>query len=133
MLNKAILMGRVGKIDTKPLNNGNSVTNLSMVTSKRYKDKNGEKQEKITWHNVSLFSSLAEIASKYVHVGDLIYIEGELDVQKYTPQDGIERTRVSIIAHDLKLMPKAKEHVPQVKVAEDIHAAFGEFNDQIPF
>lgn len=133
MLNKAILMGRVGKTDTKSLSNGNSVTNLSMVTTKRYTDKQGVKQEKVTWHNVSFFAKLSEIVSKYVKVGDLIYIEGEIDVQKYTGQDGIERTRVSVLAHDLKMMPKAKEHVPQVKVAEDIHAAFGEFNDEIPF
>ena len=114
MINKGMVLGRVGKIETRPLNNGSSVTNISMVTSKKYM-KNGEKVEKVTWHNVSCFSKLSEIAEKYVSVGDLLYIEGEMDMQKYTGQDGQERTKFFIIAHELKLMPKSKEHKPAEK------------------
>ncbi len=110
MINMAQVLGRVGKIDTKTTITGVKITNCSMVTSKKF-TKNGEKTEKVTWHNVTLFNKLAEIAEKYVSVGDLLYIQGEMDNQKYTTQDGHERVKQFIIAHEIKLMPKIKEYI----------------------
>jgi single-strand DNA-binding protein len=129
MINLGQLLGRVGKIETKPMN-GSSVTNISMVTSKKYM-KDGQKQEKVTWHNVTCFAKLSEIAEKYVFVGDLVYIQGEMDTQKYTGKDGIERSKSFIIAHEIKLMPKAKEHKPEPK--QDPHFGSDFLDDAIPF
>jgi single-strand DNA-binding protein len=113
MVNIGQILGRVGRIETRPINSG-SVTNISMVTSKKYM-KDGQKQEKTTWHNVTCFGKVSEIAEKFVKVGDLLFIQGEMDNQKYTGKDGIERTKFSVIANDLKLLPKAKEHKPEPK------------------
>lgn len=114
MINMAQVLGRVGKIDTKSTSSGVKITNCSLVTSKKF-TKNGEKTEKVTWHTITLFNKLAEIAEKYVNVGDLLYIQGEMDNQKYTDANGQERTKHFIIAHELKLMPKTKEHAPAPK------------------
>jgi single-strand DNA-binding protein len=130
MVNQGTILGRVGKIDTRSMQNGNKVTNISMVTSKKYV-KDGEKQEKVTWHNVTLFSKLAEIAEKYVAIGDLLYVQGEMDNQKYTGQDGIERSKFLVIGHELKLMPKSKEHKPEPKPEEHYDAGFDD--SDIPF
>lgn len=130
MINLGQILGRVGKIDTKTMNNGNKVTNVSMVTSKKF-TKDGEKHEKVTWHNVTLFSKLAEIAEKYVSVGDLLYVQGEMDNQKYTTQDGVEKSKFFIIAHELKLMPKSKEHKPEPKKDISYEEAFSD--SDIPF
>jgi len=121
MVNQGTILGRVGKIDTKTTSTGTKITNISVVTSKRFV-KNGEKQEKATWHNVTAFQKLAEIAEKYVNVGDLVYIQGEMDNQKYTTQDGQERTKYFILAHNIQLMPRSKEHpaqAPKGKVQDD--------------
>lgn len=128
MVNQGTILGRVGKIDTKTTQGGIKITNVSMVTSKKF-TKNGEKQEKVTWHNVTLFSKLAEIAEKYVAVGDLLYVQGEMDNQKYTDGNGIERTKFFLIGHDIKLMPKSKEH--KVVPKDDVEAEFED--DLIPF
>ncbi len=111
MINQATLLGRVGRIETKTTSTAIKITNMSIVTSKKF-TKNGEKQEKVTWHNVTAFSKLAEIAETYVNVGDLLYIQGEMENQKYTTQDGQEKVKHFIIANELKLMPKSKEHAP---------------------
>ncbi len=130
MINMAQLLGRIGKIDTKTTDSGIKITNLSLVTAKKFV-KNGEKQEKITWHNVTLFNKLAEIAEKYVNKGDLLYIQGEMDSQKYTTQDGQEREKHFIVAHELKLMPKTKEHPVEPKKSSSYE---GDFPDsEIPF
>ena len=114
MINLAQVLGRVGKIDFKTTAGGIKISNISLVTTKKF-TKNGEKQEKINWHNITLFSKLAEIAEKYVSVGDLLYVQGEMDSQKYPGQDGTEKTRHFIIGHDIKLMPRMKEHTPAPK------------------
>src|SRR3954469_19169552 len=109
MVNQGTILGRVGKIDNKVTNSGVKITNVSLVTSKKFV-KAGQKEEKVTWHNVTLFNKLSEIAEKYVNVGDLLYVQGEMDNQKYTDNNGQERTKFFVIGHELKLMPRSKEH-----------------------
>lgn len=128
MVNQGTVLGRVGKIDMKTTAAGVKISNISIVTSKKF-TKDGEKKEKVTWHNVTLFNKLAEIAEKYVSVGDLLYIQGEMDNQKYTTQDGQERIKHFIIAHELKLMPKTKEHTAAPK---DKSYEAG-FDDEVPW
>jgi len=127
MINKGMVLGRVGKIATKSLANGSGVTNISMVTSKKF-SKDGVTQEKATWHNISCFSKLSDIAEKYVAVGDLLYIEGEMATHKYIGKDGAERTSSYIIAHEIKLMPRSKPHVAEPK---DKFVLDGEFSDEV--
>ena len=129
MINQAQILGRIGKIETKDLSNGNKVTNMSLVTSKKF-NKNGEKTEEVTWHNVTTFGKLAEIAEKYVLKGDLLWVQGEMKNQKYQAQDGTEKVKFFIMANEIKLMPKAKEHKPAPKT----DSYDGGFDDsEIPF
>jgi single-strand DNA-binding protein len=130
MVNQGTVLGRVGKIETKTTSSGTKITNISMVTSKKYM-KDGQKQEKATWHNVTAFNKIAEIAEKYVNVGDCLYIQGEMDNQKYTTQDGQERVKYFIIANTLQLMPKTKEHHIQPKKDVSYEDAFQD--SEIPF
>ena len=129
MVNQGTILGRVGKIDTKTTSSGVKISNVSIVTSKKF-TKNGEKTEKVTWHNVTLFNKLAEISEKYVAVGDMLYIQGEMDNQKYTDNNGQERTKYFLIAHDLQLMPRTKQHAPAPK-AEAQDEAFQD--DDVPW
>jgi single-strand DNA-binding protein len=125
----AQILGRVGKIEAKTTANGMQVTNISMVTSKKIV-KNGEKEEKVTWHNVVFFSKLAEIAEKYVAIGDMLYIQGEMESQKYI-KDGQERTKFFIIGNDLRLLPKSKEHKSEPKKELSYEEAFED--SEVPF
>ena len=136
MINQAQLLGRIGKIDTKTLSNEMKVCSMSLVTSKKYV-KNGEKQEETTWHNVTCFGKIAEIAERWVQKGDLLWIQGEMKNQKYQAQDGTEKTKFYVLATELKLMPKAKEHKPEPKEHKPEPKAMqfkDEFDDSpIPF
>lgn len=114
MVNQGTILGRVGKIETKISSNGVKIANISVATSKKF-TKDGEKHEKTTWHNITAFSNIAEIAEKYVNVGDCLYVQGEMDNQKYTDSNGQERTNHFLIAHTLQMMPKTKKHVAPPK------------------
>ena len=127
MINQGTVIGRVGKMDVKTTQSGTKIANISIVTSKKYV-KDGQKQEKVTWHNVTAFQKVAEIAEKYVNVGDLLYIQGEMDNQKYTTQDGQERVKHFIVANTLQLFPKIKEHQAQAPKDKSYEAGF-EDND----
>ena len=82
MINTAMLLGRVGTKEIKPMKNGGDFTHFSLATNHKYKDASGTHQEETTWHNISCFNKLAEIAAKYVHVGELVYIQGKIQNKK---------------------------------------------------
>jgi single-strand DNA-binding protein len=129
MVNLSVILGRVGRIETKTLANDMKVTNMSVVTTKKFV-KDGEKIEKATWHNISLYSKLSDIAEKYVAVGHMIYIQGEMDNQKYISNDGTEKVRFQIIAHELKLLPNPKKE--GIEGTPSPQESFA-LNDDIPF
>lgn len=104
-VNKVILIGRVGRDpEVKHLPNGEAVANFSVATSEQWKDRNGERQERSEWHNITMYRRLAEIAGQYVKKGSQVYIEGRIQSRKYTGKDGIERTAYEIIGSEMKMI-----------------------------
>lgn len=81
MINKVILVGRIGKdVEIRYSNLGAPVASFSIATTEKWKDKNSnEKKEKTTWHNVTAFGNLAETVALHLHKGNLAYLEGKLD------------------------------------------------------
>ncbi|MFA6927475.1 MAG: single-stranded DNA-binding protein, partial [Bacteroidales bacterium] len=70
MLNKVMLIGNVGKDpEIRHLESGVSVATITLATSERYKDRNGELKEQTEWHNVVLWRGLADIAERFVRKG----------------------------------------------------------------
>lgn len=104
-VNKAILMGYLGQ-DPKfvETSNGKTICNLSLATSRRYKDSQGNVQEETEWHRVSLFGRLAEVAEQYCAKGSLVYIEGRIHTRNYTDKEGVERWQTEILADYLQLL-----------------------------
>jgi len=129
MLAKAILIGRIGKKELKPLKKGGEMVSISLATNRRYKDAAGEKHEVTTWHQVSFFSKLADVVMKYTNVGDLIYIEGEIQNLKIETENGPTKWMYSVTGQEIKLLPNKKQaHEPITcgpqKASED---------DELPF
>ena len=105
MLNKVILIGNLGRDpEVRYLPSGDAVVNFSIATSENWKDRNGQRQERTEWHNISMFGRLAEIAGQYLKKGSKVYIEGRIQSRKYTGKDGIERTAYDIVANEMKML-----------------------------
>src|SRR5438876_475363 len=77
---------------------------VGACTTDRWKDKNGDLQEKTEWHRVSLFKRLAEIAGEYLKKGSQVYIEGRLQTRKWTDKEGHDRYSTDIIANEMKML-----------------------------
>jgi single-strand DNA-binding protein len=99
-LNKVLLIGRLGNDpEIKQMQNGKSVARLSVATSESWKDKNtGEKKEKTEWHRVIIFNEgLVGVVQKYLKKGAQVYIEGQLNTNKYTDSNGQEKYSTQIV------------------------------------
>jgi len=136
-LNLCQFIGNVGKIESRFLSSGEQVVNLSLACNEHYKDKNGERQERTEWVNVTIYGKLAEIADKYVSKGKQIYISGRMQTRKYTDKQGIERYTTDIIATDMKMLGSKGNHdsEPQKQTAakHDAPSGFDDMEDDIPF
>lgn len=104
-VNKVILVGRLGKDpEVRNLDSGAAVANFSVATSETYKDRNtGEKKEITEWHNVVLWRGLAEIAQRYLHKGDMVYIEGKLRTRSWE-KEGVTRYTTEVVGDNMTML-----------------------------
>lgn len=115
MVNRVTLLGRTGKDpEVRNLESGNTVATISIATSEKYKDKTtGEKKEKTEWHNLVFWGKLAEVVAKYVHKGDLLFVEGKMTTRSWE-KDGVKRYTTEVVVNDLKMLSgKKKEESSQ--------------------
>ena len=134
-LNLCQFIGNVGKIESRYLSSGDPVVNLSLACNESYKNKAGEKQEKVEWVNVTIYGKLAEIAEKFVESGKQIYISGKMETRKYTDKQGIERYATNIIAHEMVMLgskPFAADS-DRTKTTKQSGSGFEDFDSNIPF
>lgn len=105
-LNKVILIGNLGRDpEVRYMPNGEPVANFSIATSENWTDRNtGQRQERVEWHNITMYRRLAEIAGQYLRKGSQVYIEGRIQSRRYTGKDGIERTAYDIVANEMQML-----------------------------
>ncbi len=114
MLNKAILIGNLGADpETRYMQDGTCVCNIRIATTERFKDRNGERQERTEWHRVVLWGKLGEIANQYLHKGSQVYIEGRIETRKWQDRDGNDRYSTDIRAREMKMLGGKGEDVPR--------------------
>ena len=105
-VNKVILVGNLGKDpEVKYTPQGTPVAKLTLATNERYKDKDGQWQDRTEWHNIVLWQRLAEIAGEYLKKGGKVYIEGRLQTRSWDDkQTGQKRYMTEVVANDLVLL-----------------------------
>ena len=105
-VNKAIIIGNLGSDpETRYTAGGKAVTNISVATSKTWKDKqSGQQQEKTEWHKIVFFDRLAEIAGEYLRKGSKVYIEGEITTNKWQDKEGNDRYTTEIQANQMQML-----------------------------
>lgn len=84
---------------------GVAVTSFSVATSRKWTDAAGAAQERTTWFKVSAWRKLAEVCNQYLHKGQLVMVEGEIDASAYTPKDGGDpRATLELRANTVKFL-----------------------------
>jgi single-strand DNA-binding protein len=105
-VNKVILLGNVGKDpDIKVLPSGQPVANFGLATSERYKDQQGNWQDRTEWHNLTAYGKLAEIIRDYVKKGNKIYAEGRLTTRSWDDKESGKKVyRTEVVVADISLL-----------------------------
>lgn len=104
-VNKVILVGNLGKDpEVRHLDNGRAVANFSLATSENYKNKQGERVTNTEWHNIVLWTPLAEIAERFLKKGGQVYIEGKLTTRSWDDQDGNKRYTTEVVGREMTLL-----------------------------
>jgi single-strand DNA-binding protein len=110
-LNKVMLIGRLGR-DPEIIHfeNGGKKMTVTLATSERYRDRDGNWQDQTEWHNVVAWGNLAiDIAEKrrnYIK-GDLLFVEGRIKTRQFTDGQGVNRTITEIVAEKMNLISKS--------------------------
>ena len=109
-INKVILVGNLGRDpETRYMPSGGAVTNVSIATSKGWKDKDsGEQKERTEWHRIVFFNKLAEIAGEYLKRGSKVYIEGELRTRDWE-KDGQKHYTTEVVASEMQMLDSRGE------------------------
>lgn len=143
-LNKAIIVGNLGKDpEVRYTPSGAAVTNITLATTERYKDKaTGETKEITEWHRIVFFNKLAEIAGQYLKKGSKCLVEGSLRTRKYQDSNGIDKYTTEIVATNMRMLSGHSEGSESsgrqntgsaAATSQNNDSGFDDFDDDIPF
>jgi single-strand DNA-binding protein len=104
-LNKVTLIGRLGRDpEVRFTGSGRAVATFTLATSERWKDQEGNDQERTEWHRIVAWGRLGEICGEYLSKGRQIYVEGRIQTRDWEDQEGNRRTTTEIIARDMIML-----------------------------
>src|SRR5690554_6182205 len=103
-VNKVILIGNLGRDPELREANGHSVCNLSVATTRTWKNKEGERQEETEWHRVTVWGRSAELCAEHLYKGRQVYVEGRLQTRSYDDKDGNKRYTTEVVAENVQFL-----------------------------
>ena len=111
-LNQVNLIGHLGHDPSQKEVGNNKVTEFSLATSEKWTDKTGEVKSKTEWHKIVIWGKLGDVAKKYLHKGDPVFISGKITYDEYE-KDGKKQYFTKIVGLGLQLLSsKAKSDSP---------------------
>jgi single-strand DNA-binding protein len=108
-INKVILVGHLGKDpEVRHLDGGVTVASFPLATSETY-NKEGRRIEQTEWHNIVLWRGLAEVASKYLQKGKLVYIEGKLRTRSFEDREKVKKYVTEVVAENFTILGRKSD------------------------
>ena len=102
-MNRAEIIGRLGcDPEIRTTQDGTKVANLSVATSDRWTDKDGQKQKRTEWHKVVIFGGLADVAERYLCKGLKVFIAGKLQTRRWQDKQGQDRYTTEIVINQFR-------------------------------
>ena len=136
-LNKVMLIGNLGDDpEVRHFENGGQITKISLATTEKYNDKEGNKQEVTDWHRIEFTGKVAEIAEKYLSKGSKVYVEGKLKKDTWETDNGEKRSLVKVRAFNLVMLggkPESESSPAKEEPKQDNSGGGEEGTDDLPF
>ena len=107
-INKAFLFGNLTRDpELKSLPSGIKVASFGIATNRSWKDKNGAKQDSVTFHNIVAYGKPAELIAQYMKKGRSLFVEGRIDTRSWDDKDGTKKYRTEVIVENFQFGPSA--------------------------
>ena len=99
------MIGNLGKDpEVRYLESGTAVANLTLATTEKYKDRNGNQVENTEWHDLEMWEGLAKIAEQYLKKGNSIYVEGKIKTDSWQDDQGNKKYRTRIRVQQMTML-----------------------------
>jgi len=103
--NKVQLIGRLGQEpEIVTFKDGNRMAKFSMAIDDSYKDKQGNKVERVYWHNIVITGGLVNVVENYVKKGQEVAVEGKLTNKSYETKEGDKRYVTEVVVNELLML-----------------------------
>lgn len=104
-VNKVILIGNLGRDpELRYTQGGQGVANFTLATNERWRDKEGQNQERTEWHRIVVWGKQAENCAQYLQKGRSCYIEGRLQTREWEDKEGNKRQTTEIVAQNVTFL-----------------------------
>jgi single-strand DNA-binding protein len=100
---KMQVIGHLGKDCVVNTVNGKNVINFTVAHTEKYRDSQGNNQEKTTWVDCAYWTDRTAI-SPYLTKGKQVFVEGTPEVRTFTRQDGTSGASLSMRVRDVQLL-----------------------------
>jgi single-strand DNA-binding protein len=104
-LNNVQIIGNLGGVpEAKYINKNDHVVNFSVAVNERWKNRNGDPQERTTWLRIVAFNGLGSACAEFLKRGEPVYVEGRLQIREYEDKDHNPRTSVEVVASRVRFL-----------------------------
>lgn len=104
-LNHIQIIGNLGSTpEMRFLNDSEQVVYFPVAVNERWKNRDGEPQEKTTWLRIVAFSGVGRSCAEYLTKGQAVYVEGRLQIREYEDKDGDRHTSVEVVASRVRFL-----------------------------
>ncbi len=139
-VNKAIILGNLGRDpEVRYTSDGKAVTNFSVATTEKWRDRDGNSQERTEWHRIVVFDRLGEVCGEYLSKGSSVYVEGYLRTRSWDDREGNKRYTTEIVGRAVQFLSPRGESARQSGGASSAGDDFayeegaGLTDDDVPF
>ncbi len=134
-VNKAILIGNLGRDpEIRYTPSGQAVASFTIATTDKWRDKEGQLQERTDWHNIVCWGKQAELANQYLKKGRPVYIEGRIQNRSYDDKEGNKRYISEVVVQRLQFLGgRPGESTGQQQETPEIPPETAGEDDDLPF
>jgi len=105
MYNKVVLVGNLTRdVEIRYSQSGSAIGNVGIATSRKWKTQTGEQKDEVMFIDLTFFGRTAEIANQYLRKGSKVLVDGRLQFQQWTAQDGTKRSKHAITVENLQML-----------------------------
>lgn len=130
-INKVILIGNLGQDpELRFTQAGVPVVNFNIATNEKWRDSEGNTQERTEWHRIIVWNKMGENCAKFLKKGSSVYIEGRLQTREWEDNEGMKKKTTEIVAQRVQFLSPRPRSLPEPSGVSmgDIPA-----EDEIPF